>query len=497
MGLDGSPYRQATFGDSALYCDVSLSCAGGALSGSGTYANPWNMNRALALAVAGDVVRCKSMGASVSSTPAQLTTTNHHQTPAFNPLNSGSGPADDQRIIFVTEYPALGLSYAGLPTDTLRTELRHNGTPMVAAGQTETGTACPLIGSNGAGYITFDGFFIDMAQAEIRADGGLFLAYLSAGLTFRNITIKGTTTNCQSNAALYRAHICADTIIENCYAQDFINDGTGSDDPQPGFLTVHYSDQNFMLRHNTTVGIVGGCLVKGGINPGSGIVYNHGIFEYNHFDGCASGLQFNGQSISPTNYVRARYCLISNYTGAGVFISNETGGSKNLDIHHITTHRAASVPDSTFTGPLVIRDVNDDATSSVYDCLFDGAVTTFDSLVDADYLTADSLPTLDNNVYYRAGSAGRWRYRGEPPDTTIAGWRAHPGSPAPDPNSVFTTVEPFVNRGVDFNLAVGHAARTASRTGGQVGCYAGSEVIGIDTGPLEPVGIPRKLTMRY
>jgi hypothetical protein len=46
-------------------------------------------------------------------------------------------------------------------------------------------------------------------------------------------------------------------------------------------------------------------------------------------------------------------------------------------------------------------------------------------------------------------------------------------------NSVELASDPFTSRaGNDFTIAIGHAAKTASSTGGELGCYEGGAWVG-------------------
>lgn len=475
--FDPSEYRQNTYGPPTHYVDPARALSN---NGAGTLSNPWNLNQAMTLAVAGNVVGF------LPGVGVRMPSTNNDNLPTFRPTNSGT---PGSRIVFVTRYAAVALP--NVATNPNRTELRHDGTPAVATGASESGTGSAMYGVNGRSYITFDGFFVDMAQAEPKSDGGVIRVENATGVHFRNFEIKGTTTNMGTNPIMYRPENARDTVLSNFRAYDFINDTSGSNTPQGALFSDQYGDQNFLIEHFEISNTERGIFLKG--TAPAGVNYNYGTIRYGIVSNVNSCYAFN--DLDPTNLTTLEYCLCYDVTsGAGIRLSVAgTSVSRNLLIHHNTVARINSAPINTIGGfytkvpgfgsNVTIRDNLIDITAGPHGHGFDASeVTTLPS-------------TMNYNGYTKNGSTVTWTFNGVQ-YSTIANWRAATGREA---NSQVLSSTPFVGRAnANFRVTTGHPAKTASSTGGEIGAYAGGQIVGVDVGggttPQAPVA-PTALTI--
>lgn len=476
-GFDSSAYRANTYGNTPdYYCDCTRSLAS---SGAGTLGDPYNLNQAMAVA-GGSLVWFLPMSECANGTPVQMSAPNSVQTAAFNPTNSGSS---GNPTVFVTKYAAATLSRTGIGTNTNRTELRHAGTAAAATGDTETGTGGPCIGANAKNYIIYDGFYIDMAQAEIKGDSGVFQPRDATAVHFKNLHIKGKTTNCQSNAVVYRPHNAVSTYLYNILAYDFSNDPTGSNVPQAALFSDQYGDQDFLMEHFEIDNIDMGIFLKG-TTPGP--IFNYGTIRYGVVKNSSSFFRFN--DLDPTNVTTVQYCLTYNSIGSrpkplspdGWVFDVISSSPRNITIDHCTLAKV----DST--------DLNINA-ALYYDpgaFSFGSGVTITNNVIDMDngsngHMVAftTSLPgTMNYNVYTKNGGNESWVYNSVQYDAgqngDFAGWKT---ATSLDANSQELASINFTDRTNDvYTIASGNAL-TASSTGGQVGCYAAGVTIGIET----------------
>ncbi|MFN0061009.1 MAG: hypothetical protein ACKVPX_00620 [Myxococcaceae bacterium] len=458
--FDSSEYRQNTYGPPTHYCDPTRPLNS---AGAGTLANPWNLNQAMTLAVAGNVVGF------FAGVGVRLPSSDNNRFPTFRPTNSGTAA---NRIVFVTRFAAVAL--ANVATNPNRTQLRHDGTPAVANGSNDDlGTASPMYGVYQTDYVTFDGFFVDMAEAEPTGDGGVIRVENARGVHFRNFEIKGTTTNMGTNPIIYRPQNAIGTVLSNFRVYDFHNDTTNSSTPQRGLFSDQYGDQGFLIEHfeirNTQTGI----FLKGT----AGGAFNYGTIRYGIVSQVAECFRFN--DLDSNNLTTLEYSVchdIPEYAGTGFTLSSETTNARNFLAHHVTVARMRSA--SVINGGIYARN---GITSNV---------TIRDSIIDLDngpnghaiaFGETSALPQVLNfNGYTKNGAVVTFAYNGLEYNT-LAAWRAATGR---DANSqVFSTGSPFVDRANgNFRIAPGHPAMTASSTGGQIGAYAGSLSPGVDLG---------------
>lgn len=478
MAFDPSEYRQNTYGPPNHYCDPARSLAS---AGSGTLADPWNMSQCATQPVAGDVVGILP-GISV-----RLPTTNSSRIPAFNPSNSGTAT---RRIIYVTKHAAVAL--AGVETNPLRTELRHDGgAPYITASGVGAGNGAPMYGAYGRNYITFDGFYVDMAQAYMREDSGVIRPENSRGIHFRNFVIKGATLTVASNAVMYRPHNAVDTVLSNFRAYDFINNPTGSATPQAALFSDQYGDQNFLIEHFEIRNTQRGIFLKG-TTPGP--VFNSGTIRYGIVSDVSSCYQFN--DLDPASITTVQYSLCYNTAqGGGVVMSSETSPARNLIIDHVTVAKVDAASINT-EGGIITRNNGIASNVTITNNLVDNNSGTFGHQVSL----RSTLPTaMSNNAYYKNGGAESYVFNGAQYNAFSSWVAAISGR---DANSQELPSSPFVDRANNnFRITAGHALKTASTTGGEIGAYGGSEPVGVDisgssSSDQTPPSIPTGLQIR-
>lgn len=470
--FDSSEYRQDTYGPPTRYCDPARPFSS---AGAGTLADPWNLIQCRDNPAAGDVVGV------LPGIGVPLPTTNNDNIPAFNPANSGT---PSQRIVYVAKYAAVALP--SVATNPRRTELRHDGTPAVASGDFELGTACPMYGSYFKNYITYDGFFVDMAYAQPKGDSGVIRVDNAVGVHFRNFEIKGTRTNMQSNPVIYRPHTSRGTVLSNFRAYDFSNDTTGSNVPQAALFSDQYGDQDFLIENFEISNTERGIFLKGAPEG----VSNYGTIRNGIVRGVSSCYQFNAVDDARVTTLEYSLCYDVHW-GGGIVFSAETESSRNLLVHHNTVARVNASSINTEGGIAARRSG------------FGGNVVMRDNLIDidsgryghgADFGAISTLPAMmDYNGYYKNGANVSWSHNGVQYDS-LAAWRSGTGR---DQSSLVLSSSPFMDRAAgDFRVAAGHPAKTASSTGGELGAFAGSRVVGVELASSANPGPARPRSLR-
>ena len=469
--FDPSEYRANTYGPPTHYCDPTRALNN---PGSGTLSNPWNLDQAMRLAVAGNVVGILP-GVSV-----RLPSTNNDNIATFRPHNSGTAT---NRIVYVTRFAAVALP--NVATNPNRTQLRHDGTRAVATGGSETGTGSAMMGSFNTNYVTFDGFFIDMAEAQPKSDGGVIRPENSTGTHFRNFEIKGTRTNMGTNPVLYRPNNARDTVLSNFRAYDFSNDTSNSDTPQRGLFSDQYGDQNFLIENFEIRNTERGIFLKGTYNG----TFNYGTIRYGIVSAVFECFRFN--DLDPTNVTTVEYSLchdvIPGGIGTGVSMTGETTAVRNLVLHHLTIARMQS--NTLINGGLYARNA------------INANVQIRDNIVEMDngpyghgaaFGEVAQVPAVMNyNAYYKNGANVTFAFNGRE-YSSLSAWRTATNR---DLNSQVLTSSPFVDRASgNFRVAPGHPAMTASSTGGQLGAYAGAMAPGVDLGSSPPFTLPASPT---
>lgn len=480
FGLDLSDYRQNTYGPPTHYCNPTRPLNS---NGAGTVADPWNMSQCATQPVAGNIVGIMpGISVRLPATGGRI--------PAFNPRNSGTS---SNRIVYVTRYPAVALQ--NVETNPNRTEFRHDGVAPSIVNGVGAGNGCAMIGSYGANYITFDGFYIDMAQAYLAEDSGVIRAENSIGIHFRNFVIKGATVTVASNPIIYRPQNARDTVLSNFRAYDFINIPTGSNTPQQALFSDQYGDQNVLIENFEIRNTQRGIFFKGTAGSASGTpVFNYGAIRYGIVSQVSSCVQINDND--PTNLTTVEYILCHDLTyGTGLYLSSETSPARNILMHHNTVARVDSSNGNT-VGGISSRSRGIASNVTIRDNIIDIDSGRYGHGVDFSEIA--TLPTsLDFNAYYKNGTALSWAYNGTQ-HNSIAAWRAATSLEA---NSLVLTSSPFIDRAAgNFRVRADHPVKTGSSTGGEMGAFAGTRPPGVDTsgalpGPTVPTA-PRNLRIQ-
>lgn len=470
--FDASEYRQNTYGPPTHYCDPARPLSD---NGVGTLASPWNMSQCATQPVAGNVVGVLP-GVSV-----RLPTTSNDNVPAFRPSNAGTA---QRRIVYVTKHAAVALP--NVATNPNRTELRHDGSAPRIVNGVGAGNGCAMYGSNGRDYITFDGFFVDMAQAYMAEDSGVIRSENARGVHFRNFVVKGTNLTVASNAVIYRPHNAVDTVLSNFRAYDFSNDGSGSQTPQPALFSDQYGDQNVLIEHFEISNISRGIYFKG-TTPGP--TFNYGTIRYGIVSNVSTCFQFNDLHATQMTTLEYNICH-SVIGGTGIRISSETTAARNLLIRNNTVARVdASSMNS--HGAMYSRANGIGSNVIIRDNLFVLDSGRFGH--GADFGEVSGLPSVMNfNGYWKGGSTLTWSHNG----VEYSGINAFRSGTGRETNGIVLTSNPFVDSANNnFRIVSGHIARTASSTGGELGAYAAGVVIGVDvdangaSAPLPPSGL--------
>lgn len=470
-GFDLSEYRTATYGSPDRYCDFTKSA-----TGTGTLGDPWNPAQCKSQPVCGEVVGVLDVGSGATGTIQQFAVSGlDMQEAAFRPTNaSAQSCANGNELVYVARYPAITMVNLSDPTSSTigsnsqRTEIRTDATADAADVQ---GTGRPVYGCYNQDNIIFDGFYVDMAQAEITGDQGVIGfrsddASAVVGCEAHNFAIKGTTTDIDSNPVIYRPGLTTNSVLRNFAAWDFDNIPTGAGLNQQGLFSDHYGDQNYLIEYFLLDSTDRGIFPKGTANG----VFNYGIIRYgisrNMTGEC---MRFN--DFDATNQTEVHHLLMINCATSGVTFGLETSQARNALFHHLTINIANGGAGGLFDRDGTVQSV-DTATVTVRDSIMDLG----NSGHGVAFGGETAVPTLNNNGYYRGGSTVTWAFNGNEYNT-LGNWQA---ATSQDANSTVFISDPFNNEaGGDYSIAAGHDALTRSSTGGEVGAYEGS----IDPGP--------------
>ena len=459
IALDSSQYQQTTYGRAPdHYCDLSLSIT--APSGTGTSGDPWNATRCMSEPVAGEIIGIKAGVSAILTGPSGRTGA------AFTPARSGTA---GNPIVYVCQYVAIGLDYATIDSNANRCEFRHNGVANV--GTTEGANSGAMIGANTINYVTFDGFYINMANAHMRIDSGVINCWSTTDITFKNFVIKGEITDMDSNVVVYRPEGCTRTTLSNFRVSGFSNEPVSGTLNQQGLFSDQYGDEDFviekfLIEFPTTTKVPAGIYLKG--SAVSNTMYNYGTVRYGTIKNTGACLQFN--ALHSTNVSEYHHIVCETQRqDAAIYLSAETINVRNLTLHHITVTKGDSTS-LNYQGCI--------STKSSSSFGIGSAVNIRDSICDSDagsngfeFYTHNGSPNqLDYIGHFKNSSTLHW-YNGTQYDS-LSAWQ---GATVFEDNSLVVTSSPFTNRASgDYTLSVGHAWLTASSTGGELGAYEGS-----------------------
>lgn len=464
--FDASEYRVNTYGTPDHYCDPTRALDN---AGTGTLGDPWNYTQCMSEPVAGDVIGHLPVGA---GTPVDLPTrkgTGDEAIPAFNPANSGT---QANPIVHVTKYAAvnLGASMAAVAASQNRTEIRHDGTGSAAD---VIGTGGATFGASSVDYIVFDGFFVNMAQAHMVEDSGVFTLRATTGSKILNTAIMGETTDCDYNCVVYRPDNDTDSLINNLWTDGFHNVPTGAGLNQEGLIADFYGSHNYIVEHFLITDTDRGWFPKG--TSAGGTRFNYGEIRYGVLHDVTTCFRYNDFDASELSALHHVLCY--DYQNVGINLSSETSTPRNFLVHHVTFANGCT-DTGNCVGPLYIK--NDASLTNVTfrDNIFDLLNTGSGRIIDAGEFAGTFDATLNYNGYYHAGADVTFSLNSSA-YANFTDWKA--AGHGEDANSVQLATSPFTNRATeDFTIAGGHAALTASSTGGELGAYEGAYTIGLD-----------------
>lgn len=469
--VDLSEYRTATYGAPDHYCDPTRSLDS---SGTGTLGDPWNMTQCGTEPVAGEVIGVLPVS---SGTAVTMADSGAYNIPSLNPTNEGtfSGGTCTAKIVYVAKYAAISLDYDTITSNQNRTELRGYGTDDNAD---YVGTGQPVYGSYERDCIVYDGFFVDMAHMGFHNDSGVIRAQNASGVEFRNFVIKGATFDCDSNCVLWRPHNITNTVLSNFRVKDFDNDPTsnaGRDTDninQQGFFSDGYGEQNSLYEHFEIANTDNGIFLKG-TTPGP--VYNYATIQYGIVSGTRSCYQFNDLDGTHTTTLQYVVChSTSSDQGDGIVFDSITTAARNITIDHITIAKLDASSINTNAG-LYVQDLGLGSNVVITNSVFDNNNGSYGHQIA---LLSQLPATLNYNCYTKNGATETYVYNSTEYNS-FASWQA--AISGRDANSQEVASIGFADRANnDFDITSG-ACLTASSTGGEVGAYATSEVIGPDT----------------
>ena len=468
--FDNSEYRQTTYGAPDHYCDPTRSLAS---SGTGTLGDPWNLTQCQSEPVCGEVIGLLPVG---SGTPVQIPVPTGgvpNNEPSFNPTGITDCTLGNE-LVYVAKYAAISLDRATITTNQNRTEFRTNGTAEAAD---VVGTGHAAYGTYDHDYVIFDGIFTDMAYVGINGDQGVISTVNATGVQFLNFRIKGTTTDMDSNPVIYRPGNSVDTTLSNFEVWDFDNSPTGTGLNQNGLFSDQYGDRNYTIEKFVLDNTDRGIFPKGT----QGGNFNYGTIRYGIIKNVQTCMLFN--DFDSVNVTEVHHVLCYGWQNYGINLSGQTSAPRNFLLHHVTI--SGGTPACTSTndaGPFYIQQ-GTPSNVTIRDNIFDYPNTAYCRGMWLNEIS--TMPTANYNGYYRGAGSPSWSFNGGT-STTIANWRSATSQEA---DSTVLASDPFYDRGnSDYSLAVGHAANTASTTGGELGAYEGNHVIGYDVSTSGSVG---------
>lgn len=457
--FDTTEYRQSTYGPPTHYCDPTKTT-----NGAGTSGDPWQPSQAMANAVGGNVVGW------LNGQTALLAHSTDTQTPTLNPANSGTA---GNRIVHVTRYAAVAL--ANVATNPLRTQLRHDAPGVVSTGpSSESGSGASMYGSEFANYITWDGFYVNVDEAEIASDTGCISIRECTGVHVRNFYVKSKALTCNTNAVIYRPNNCIDTVLHNGIIEDHSNVPPGL---QPGLASDQYGDQNYTIEYITVRNTTRGFYTKGSASGGT--TFNYGVMRYIVTHNCDMGFGINAWDPASGHVQVFHHCLVYDYASVGFMIGTNHPTAENTLIHHCTVANGAATGGGA-NGALYIKGATTSfvpSTFTIRDCLFDWANASAGRACEGGEYNGTTFPTMDFNRYFRVGAGVTWTMGGTTA-TTMAQWRTALGGGAQELNSNTLASDPFTSRATDDYTLATAALLTADSAGGQLGCFEGTETPG-------------------
>jgi hypothetical protein len=486
--VDLSEYRTATYGAPDYYCDFTKSA-----TGTGTSGDPWNPAQCKSQPVCGDVVGVLDVASGATGTIQSFATSGlDYQEAAFRPTNAAvqgtSCGSSANGVVYVARYPAITMvdlttpSSSTIGSNTQRTEIRHDGVADTNSTADGSGLGAPALGCYNQSYVTFDGFYIDMAQNGQSGDQGTIAfqsdsAAIITDCKAKNFAIKGVLgTQMNSNAVIYRPGTALRSVLSNFAVWDFDNEPNhAGGQNQDGLFSDAYGDQDFLIEYFLLDGVERGIYTKGcpsgRCNYGTiryGIIRNTGGVA---LDSAGECLRISALHASSTTTIHN--VLMVNCEQSGVTFATEGGNISNLVMRHVTIANL----DSGCAGALAAYSTITTSSATVRDSIFDIAASCSGHMVEAGGSTV-WVTTMTNNAYFDADGVYSWSFNGAE-QASLAEWRTATGLSETGSNTIS---DPFISRVAGnanyYRISPAHAALTMSSTGGEVGAYADGATLG-------------------
>lgn len=414
---------------------VTVDAAGG---GDGSMARPWTLAEAMASAGPGDVVE---VGPGTYDAPA----TGTRYEPAWNPASSGTVEAP---IVFCARHPAVHSA-------TERSELRATG----GAGPS------PTFGTHGRDHVTWDGFFVNEADSPSTPDTGPVVVWDSEDVTISRCLIQGATIARDDNHNGIRLEVVRDVrVIDNRIVGIRNASDGGYSRNHAGIMT--YDASHVVIEHNEIADCDSGMYLKGD-HEGDG--FPNGAFSVR--SNWIHDIELMAIAIISVDEVDGTGSEIAHNfihdTSAGLLFT-DLGGlvPAQIDVHHNTFVDTTGIaPFATTMYGVTIRD-NLVAGSVFYYTTWDAAAV---ALVTSHGFSS----------HHNFGDPGfRWIESEAGYRHDLTEWRAFSSF---DVRSVVG--DSMIDRATG-RLAAGSPARTASSSGGPVGCsVVGDEIFGVRPPP--------------
>lgn len=426
--------------------------------GDGSEADPWTMQQAVALAVAGDVVQ---IGPGAYSNAGG----EGGSEPAFGIANAGTA---EEPIVFFAEHPA---AYTDDPS--LRSKLRN----------TNQGTVSPAPTLATHNYVIIDGLWFDYADGGRPSSRGIiYNPYETQGQRLRRLRFDRENLGPDDDNDNYNCiHAHRNPNLEITDSR-FVGgyDPIGSHNESA--ITL-YGSLDVVIEHNTFEGVTAGIFFKGSGGPGpdGGNLGNSGIVRFNRFISCRQGV------LMAENEDPRASQVVQN-----LFVVDDTPGPPNQAIEfdnsvppeqrntHVLSNTIVMQADAA-EGAVTSQNSNVLTNNVVRDNIVTYGSASEQVLVNFwEIESLSSFDEFDYNWYFNDGSTPSFAVGGEVLEG-LGAWQAASGR---DANS--NVGDPmFVDaEGGDYRLADGSPAATASSSGGPVGCYIdGDEHIGIRNNP--------------
>jgi hypothetical protein len=418
-------------------------------TGDGSQGDPWTPTQAKG-AVAGNIV-CWLAG---NGGLYEFTCTDSENA-AWTPTNSGSA---GNPIIHYAEYSGPDLSTPS--TNANRTELSHDGVPGVhPVGRSS------VLGNGTASYVYFDGFVFNWANAKPAIDGGWFRLGGQGGgfddIRVLNCYILADEDTIGGNYPGIWAEGIDGLQIKGCVIRDLTSSTDTSDNVA---CVITYGCENMEIAYNDFLESETGLYIKGSASQANPIMYNSGSIHHNKMENCNRCMRC--ADISDTTRLLIHHNLGTGFTQYAIaIVANGVSDGRMTDLYLNTFAN----PDFSVSGTAVLY--VGDTTSATIRIRDNILHNNQDSVVNVDASEyAQAWQLLNYNYHVQNPGTFQGLYNGTSA-TTIANWRTNTGAEA---NSTITSTVPFANMaGGDYTVS--GALLTASSTGGEVGCYEGSE----------------------